>query len=340
MKGASLLKPYRPWWTKPPVVVRYGVAVLSVSAALLIARWLQIQYHYGPFALFLCAMMFSGWFGGVRPGLLSAALSLLTFHYCFLVRLYPLGVGKELPRLLLAGLTALFTVSLSAAQRSATEALRQSELRFRRLVEAMPMAVYVCDKSGIIQSYNNSAVELWGREPKLGDTSERYCGSLRLYSPDGKPLAHEKSKMEEVLRTGVPAHNWEVVVERPDGSRITALANISPLRDDEGELIGGVNCVHDITERKRAEDMVQEGRQLLDSVLATLPVGVAVTDRAGDIVLANEASKRIWGDMIVSGRERWGRSKGFWHDSGKRIALENGLQPGRVRGANQLERVD
>src|SRR5436309_15957828 len=36
----------------------------------------------------------------------------------------------------------------------------------RRLVELMPVAVYVCDRSGIIQSYNNRAVELWGREPQ------------------------------------------------------------------------------------------------------------------------------------------------------------------------------
>jgi PAS domain S-box-containing protein len=79
----------------------------------------------------------------------------------------------------------------------------------------------------------------------------------------------------------------------------------------------------EITERKRAEEAVRESQQLLQQVLATLPVGVAVTDRAGDIVLANAASKRIWGDMIVSGRQRWAQSKGFWHDSGKRIAPAN-----------------
>jgi len=45
-----------------------------------------------------------------------------------------------------------------------------------------------------------------------------------------------------------------------------------------------------------------------------------VTDRAGDILLANAASKRIWGDVIVFGSERWAQSKGFWHDSGKPIA--------------------
>lgn len=67
--------------------------------------------------------------------------------------------------------------------------------------------------------------------------------------------------------------------------------------------------------------MVPEG--LLDLVLATLPVGVAVTDKTGNIVLTNDASKRIWGDIIISGAERWAKSKGVWHASGEKIAAEN-----------------
>ena len=61
-------------------------------------------------------------------------------------------------------------------------------------------------------------------------------------------------------------------------------------------------------------------QKLLRLVLATLPVGVAVTNRAGDIVLSNAASKRIWGDnMITFGRLRWDRTVGYWHGSGARI---------------------
>jgi two-component system sensor histidine kinase UhpB len=97
----------------------------------------------------------------------------------------------------------------------------------------------------------------------LGDTAQRYCASLRLYSPEGKLVPHEESKMAEVLRTGIEARDLEVVIERPDGSCITVLVNIAPLRNGDGELIGAMNCFHDITERKEAEEKLERSTQLL-----------------------------------------------------------------------------
>jgi PAS domain S-box-containing protein len=164
--------------------------------------------------------------------------------------------------LIIAGLT-VWNRTLRKKVLQRTAALGESEQRFRRLVELMPVAVYVCDTSGIIQIYNHRAVELWGREPKLGDTAQRYCASLRLYSPEGKLVPHEESKMAEALRTGVPAHDLEVVIERPDGSCITTLVNIAPLRNGKGELVGAMNCFQDITERKLAEKDLEEAHRQL-----------------------------------------------------------------------------
>ena len=202
----------------------------------------------------------------------------------------------------------------------ADEVLRQIEERFRRLVEVMPVAVYVCDTAGMIQNYNRRAVELWGQEPELGDPAQRYCGSFRLYSPDGTLVPHQESKMAEVLRTGLEARDLEVVIERPDGSRLTVLVNIIPLRNGAGQLVGAMNCFHDITDRKRTEEALRRSERLLRLVLDALPVAVGVIDLSGDIILSNSAAQHLWSELIHSGPERYSESKGWRHATGARVA--------------------
>src|SRR5438132_2989801 len=143
--------------------------------------------------------------------------------------------------------------SAERAHERAEEAVRESDARFREILELMPAAVYVCDQAGVIQNYNSRAAELWGRQPRTGDPLVRFCGSLRHYLPDGTLVPHEESPMAETLRTGVPVRNQEMVLERADGSRVTVMANIAPLWNEKGEQVGAINCLLDVTERKLAE---------------------------------------------------------------------------------------
>jgi signal transduction histidine kinase len=91
-------------------------------------------------------------------------------------------------------------------------------------------------------------------------------------------------------------------------------------RSEECATLAGDDNSLDHADRKRAEEAARESQELLRLVLATLPVGVSVIDRSGDIVLANAASKLIWGGMIASGQERYARTTAAWHGSGKPIA--------------------
>ena len=63
------------------------------------------------------------------------------------------------------------------------ETQQHSEQRYRAWFEAVPVAVFVCDRMAVIQNYNRRAQEIWGRAPRRGDPRERYCGSFRLYRP-------------------------------------------------------------------------------------------------------------------------------------------------------------
>ena len=183
-------------------------------------------------------------------------------------------------------------------ERKLTEAtLHESEERYRALFEMGPVAIYSCHASGVIEDFNRRAAELWGRKPALGDTNERFCGSFKMFHPDGSHLPHERCPMAEVLSGRIPeAQDVEVHIERHDGTRIAALVNIRPVKNQRGEITGAINSFIDITERKHHEEQqdlllkemdhriknlfsIVEGMLTLSAKAATTPKELAETVR-------------------------------------------------------------
>jgi PAS domain S-box-containing protein len=124
-------------------------------------------------------------------------------------------------------------------------------LRYRDFLDALGVAVYTTDAAGGITFFNEAAAQFWGRRPVLG---EEWCGSLRLYWSDGRPMRHDECPMAIALRENRPVRGYEALAERPDGSRVSFVPYPTPLRDDNGDLIGAVNVLIDVTDRRKAED--------------------------------------------------------------------------------------
>src|SRR5258705_11233862 len=146
--------------------------------------------------------------------------------------------------------------------------LRAEEQPFElpgRLFEQLPFAVYVCDRDGLVLRYNRRAAELWGRSPKLGDPNERFCGSYRMFRPDGNLLPHHQCPMADVLPPRVSVRVKEVHIERPDGLRGIALVDIEAVKDSGGKIVGAVNCFQDITERKCSEEAALRLAAIIES---------------------------------------------------------------------------
>ncbi|MCK9496625.1 MAG: ATP-binding protein, partial [Dehalococcoidia bacterium] len=135
-----------------------------------------------------------------------------------------------------------------------------SEHRFRTLVEGMGVAAYTTNADGLITYFNEEAAALWGRRPEIG--RDAWCGSWQIYQPTGEPLPHDQCPMAVALKEDRPVRDVEIIAERPDGERAAVLPFPTPLHDAQGRIVGAVNILIDITERKRAE---LERQGLLDA---------------------------------------------------------------------------
>src|SRR5262245_34818302 len=127
---------------------------------------------------------------------------------------------------------------------------KPGEKWFRRLLEKLPAGAYTCDAEGLITYFNRRSAELWGRSPKLNDADDRFCGSFRLYSSDGAPIRHDQCWMARAIEENKEYNGHEILIERPDGSRLTVLAHANPIHDAAGRVLGAVNVLVDISDRK------------------------------------------------------------------------------------------
>jgi PAS domain S-box-containing protein len=148
---------------------------------------------------------------------------------------------------------------VTAAPRRRTAAGR-AEQPYRDFLEALGVAVYTTDADGRITFFNQAAADFWGRRPELG---EEWCGSWRLFWSDGRPMRHDECPMAIALHENRPVRGYEAIAERPDGSRVFFVPFPTPLRDANGRLIGAVNVLVDVTERKRAEEALRATAEAL-----------------------------------------------------------------------------
>ncbi|MEX1253338.1 MAG: PAS domain S-box protein [Dehalococcoidia bacterium] len=187
--------------------------------------------------------------------------------------------------------------------------LRESESRHRQLIEGLCVPVYTTDAGGRITLYNDAAAEFWGRRPELG--KDEWCGSLRLFSPDGQPMPHDQCPMAIALKENRPVRGTEAIMERPDGRRVHFVPYPTPLHDASGALVGGVNVLIDITERKRADEELRESEERMRLAMVAGGMGT-------------------WDWNVLTGEVRWSESLEALH----------GLVPGTFAGTFEAFRAD
>ncbi|HTN37908.1 MAG TPA: CheR family methyltransferase [Arachidicoccus sp.] len=210
--------------------------------------------------------------------------------------------------------------------------IKESESRFRNLINGLPAAVCVLDGEGYIKLYNEAAAQLWGRKPEIG--RDKWCGTWKGFTTDGISIPLDQCPMAVALKEG-RILNPEIVIQRPDGVKRHMIPYPQLEYDAAGKISGGINTLIDITDQVMARKEVERSEAMYSRLISGLPVAVYTCNVEGYIKLYNEAAVELWGREPKPGKELWCGSWKIFTTEGKPLPLDEcpmaiALKEGRI----------
>jgi PAS domain S-box-containing protein len=306
----------------------YGIAVLSTAAATVLGQLAPLHLQSAPVSLFLCAVMISGWFGGTRPGLFAAALSSLAFDYYFVYPLHSLAVKPgEIPRVVIFVISTVFVAVVTAAQRNATQSLRNARDVLKETVQELQRTNAALraeslerkdaeDKLRRSEGYLAEAQKLshtgsWAWIPATGEISymSEECYRVLGFDPHGGQPRYEmfflsmhpddRAGVREVVETArreKTEFEMDHRIIHPGGEIRDIRVVGHPVLTPSGDLVEFVGTVFDITERKRAEESLRRSEGYLAEAQRLSHTGSwASRPEAGEVLYFSEECYRVLG---------------------------------------------
>ena len=251
------------WRRRAATVVGYGVAVLSVAAALIATRLLKETFQSTPNALFFCAIIFSSWRGGFGPGVLASLLSILSVKFYFTPPFHTLAItAAEAPRFTVFFFAGVFISWLSDQQSRAEAALRQTRNELEQKVR---------ERTAALQASNEQLQAEIAERKRVESELVRLNRALRVRSACNQAATRsgeEPELLEQVCRAVVEVGGYRLAwigYAQPDAEKLVwPMARAGQALD----YVSGINATWSEDERGQG------------------PTGTAI--RAGQPVACNE----------------------------------------------------
>jgi PAS domain S-box-containing protein len=236
-----------------PPILRYGVALLSSTLALLLTAYSPlVETRLLVFAL---AVMVSAWFGGWKPGLTTTAFCVLGDAFFFLPVQPSVHAFKDyLVHLALFVLMAFLICAFNAALRSAQQALKASEANFRSLVVNAPYGICRSSADGHIVDANPSFIEMLGFS-SADEVLRRNLASEIYRDPE------QREALLDSFRCGRSFDAVEAQWTRKDGTGMVVSVSGRPIRDTN-KTVSFELYAEDITEQRLLEQQLRQSQKM------------------------------------------------------------------------------
>ncbi len=184
-------------------------------------------------------------------------------------------------------------------RKQAEEALRQSEEKYRAILENIEDGYYEVDLTGNLTFFNDSLCRM------LGYSKGELIGMGNQQYTDQENRKKLFEAFNRVYRTGEPTKGFDWEVIRKDGAKVFGEVSVSLLKDSKGQPIGFRGIARDITERKQAEEKINHTLSLLNATMESTADGILVVDKDGKIASLNQRFVRMWRipESIIASRD-------------------------------------